>query len=127
KTLQEWRMMVLMGEGEPELCATRMPERYKALSDRFGKEIPQQAERAITLHHIDLAWADHLAFIAQLREEIHLVSIGRLDPLYEFHKQIAEAFWKLQQTIEERIVETFAAAEITEEGINHDQAGLRGP
>ncbi|HZS08206.1 MAG TPA: accessory Sec system translocase SecA2 [Blastocatellia bacterium] len=127
KKLQEWRMMVLTGEVEPGLCAERVPERYEALRARFGREIPEQAERAITLHHIDEAWAEHLAFIAQLREEIHLVSIGRMDPLHEFHKQIAEAFWKLQQAIEERIAGTFAAAEITEEGINIDQAGLRGP
>ena len=34
---------------------------------------------------------------------------------------------KLHQTIEERIVETFAAAEITEDGISLDRAGLHAP
>jgi preprotein translocase subunit SecA len=33
----------------------------------------------------------------------------------------------LQQTIEERIAETFTTVEITKDGINLDQAGLRGP
>jgi len=127
RTLQEWRMEVLMGRAELEVCAERMPERYDELRDRFGVEVLRQAERAITLHHIDQCWADHLALITQVREGIHLAGLGRMDPLYEFHKQIAEAFWKLQQTIEERIVETFAAVEITADGIDLDQARLRGP
>ena len=127
RVLQEWRMMVLTDEAAPDLCAARMPERYEALLNRFGQKIVQQAECAITLYHIDLAWAEHLAFIAQLREGIHLVSLGRLDPLHEFHKQIAEVFWNLQQIIDDRIVATFAVAEITDEGIDLDQAGLRAP
>ncbi|HKQ74299.1 MAG TPA: accessory Sec system translocase SecA2 [Blastocatellia bacterium] len=127
RAIQDWRMAALTGEAELELCAERLPERYAELRDRFGAEIPREAERAITLGHIDAAWAEHLALIAEIREGIHLVGLGRQDPLYEFMKRIAEAFMKLHQTIEERIVETFATAKITENGIDLDQAGLRGP
>ena len=127
RTLQEWRMEVLMGEAEMEICSKHLLERYAELRARFGEAILHQAERAITLHHIDQCWAEHLAFIAELRESIHLVGLGRMDPLYEFHKQVAEGFWKSQQTIEERIVETFATVEITQHGIDLDRAGLRGP
>ncbi len=127
KKLQDWRSAVLLDETEPEICAERVPERYQGLCDRFGEGIVEQAERTITLYHIDQCWADHLAYITHVREGIHLVGIGGLDPLREFHKLIAEAFWKLQQTIEERIAETFATVEITDEGINLDKAGLRGP
>jgi preprotein translocase subunit SecA len=127
KKLQDWRMAVLVGEAKPDLCAARVPQRYHLLCERFGAEIVEQAERAITLHQIDQCWADHLAFIAQVRESIHLVGIGGLDPLREFQKQIAEAFWKLRQTIEDRIVEAFTALKITDHGIDFDEAGLRGP
>jgi len=127
RALQDWRMAALTGEAELELCAARLPERYAELRDRFGVEIPREAERAITLSHIDAAWAEHLALIAEVREGIHLVGLGRQDPLYEFTKRITGAFVKLHQTVEERIVETFAAAKITEDGIDLDQAGLRGP
>jgi hypothetical protein len=44
------------------------------------------------------------------------VGLGRLDPLHEFQKQISEAFLKLREAVEERIVETFAAAKITKHG-----------
>jgi preprotein translocase subunit SecA len=127
RAMQDSRMATLTGEAELELCAERLPKRYAELRDRFGEEVPREAERAITLGHIDAAWAEHLALIAEIREGIHLVGLGRQDPLYEFMKQVAGAFMKLHQTIEERIVETFAAAEITEDGISLDRAGLRAP
>ncbi len=127
RSMQDWRIAVLMGEAELDVCAERLPERYSELSERFGEKIPHEAERAITLAHIDSAWVEHLALIAEIREGIHLVDLGRQNPLYEFTKQIAEAFMKLHQTIEDRIVETFSSAEITEEGISLDRAGLRGP
>ncbi len=127
KRVEDWRMAVLLGEDELDICAARAPERYGVICDRFGKEIAQQAERSITLFHIDQCWAEHLAFIAQVREGIHLVRFAGLDPLREFHKQIIEAFWKLQQTIEDRIVETFTSVEITDAGIDLDKAGLNRP
>jgi preprotein translocase subunit SecA len=127
RAMQDLRMATLTGEAELGLCAERLPERYAELRDRFGEEVPREAERAITLGHIDAAWAEHLALIAEIREGIHLVGLGRQDPLYEFTKQVAGAFIKLHQTIEDRIVETFAAAEITEDGISLDHAGLRAP
>jgi preprotein translocase subunit SecA len=127
RAMQDWRMATLTGEAELGLCAERLPERYAELRDRFGEEIPREAERAITLGHIDAAWAEHLALITEIREGIHLVGLSRQDPLYEFTKQVAGAYMKLHQTVEERIVSTFAKAKITENGIDLDQAGLRGP
>jgi preprotein translocase subunit SecA len=127
RVMRDWRMAALTGEEELDLCAERLPERYAELRDRFGAEVVREAERAITLGHIDAAWAEHLALIAEIREGIHLVGLGRQDPLYEFTKRVAEAFMQLHQTIEERIVRTFATAKITEDGIDLDLAGLRGP
>ncbi|MFQ5572061.1 MAG: accessory Sec system translocase SecA2 [Rhodothermales bacterium] len=125
--LQAWRMEVLMGGVELDVCVACAPERYAALRDELGQDVLQQAERAITLHHIDQCWADHLAYVAQVREGIHLVGLGGLDPLQEFHKKIAEAFQTMMPTIETRIEEAFAAVEITKDGIDLDRAGLRGP
>jgi preprotein translocase subunit SecA len=127
RSMQDWRRQVLLGEAELTACETQMPERHAALRDRFGAQVVQQAERAITLHHIDECWAEHLSFIAELREWVHLVGIGRQDPLMEFRKQINEAFGKLRQAIDERTVETFAMIEFTEKGIDLEAAGLRGP
>lgn len=123
RELQEWRTELLTGETE----LGDFGERYQALCDSLGEEVVQQAVRTIALHHIDECWTEHLALVNQVREGIHLVSFGGLDPLQEFRKQIAEAFWKLHGTIEERIAQTFATVEITAAGIDLDRAGLRGP
>ena len=126
-TLHEWRMGVLTGDTESGLCAERAPERYAGLSGRFGKEAVRAVEQAVTLHWIDRCWADYLAAVAEVREGIHLADVGGLDPLQEYHKQIAEAFRGLHPTIEDRILETFAVLEITEKGIDLGRSGIYGP
>ena len=116
-----------MGRAPLEACATHVPARYAALRRRFGADVIEQAERVITLHYIDQCWADHLAFVAHLREGIHLVSLGGQDPLHEFSKQVAVQFRTVHPAIDQRTAETFATVEITEDGIDLDKAGLRGP
>jgi len=116
-SLHVWRMQVLIGEADMEVFAARFPERCAMLIERVGASALAQVERAVTLHHIDDAWADHLAFVAELREGIHLVGIGGLDPLHEFHKQVAPAFRALHGTIEDRTAETFERLRITDDGL----------
>lgn len=127
KLIQRWRSDVLMAKVVLQTCALAMPERYRTLRDRYGDEVLQSVEREITLYHIDQCWSEYLAFVAQLREGIHLVTIGQLNPLSEFHKQIIVAFSELVQKIEEQTVQTFAAVEVTEKGVDLDAFGLRGP
>ena len=125
--LQEWRTEVLMGEAGAEICEARGGDRYRALVGALGENTVRQAARIISLHHIDECWSKHLALVNQVREGIHLVGIGGLDPLHEFRKQIVQAFWQLRETIEGRIATAFATVEITSAGIDLEKAGLRGP
>ena len=124
-TLYAWREAVLTGVMEVNLFATHAPERYAALHARVGAEKLEAVERAVTLHHIDMAWAAHLAFVSEVREGIHLVGIGGMDPLHEFHKQVAAAFSRLHQEIEDRTLETLMALEVTDDGLL--DPALRGP
>lgn len=127
RTLQDWRMNVLTGVAELQLCATQLPERYAELLTHVSPATLQEAERQITLYHLDQAWAEHLALVNDLREWVHLVGLGRQDPLVEFRNHITDAFRQLREQIETRIVETFATGKITPDGLNLDDAGLRGP
>lgn len=127
KTLQDWRTSVLQGEqgvGIYESCAL---ERFEELVEQVGMKAVREAERLITLHHIDTAWREHLAHISQLREGVHLVRFGGLDPLQEFSKEIAPAFRDLHQAIEDRVVETFAEVTVTEGALDLDTAQMSGP
>lgn len=50
-----------------------------------------------------------------------------MNPLHEFHKQIAEAFLRMDENIVERIAETFSQVEVREDRIKLDQAIKQGP
>jgi preprotein translocase subunit SecA len=92
---------------------------------RAGEEKLKNAVRDVTLHYIDTAWADYLAFVADLRDGIHLVGIGGMDPFQEFTKRVAPVFATLHQNIEGRTVETLTALTVADEGFL--DAALRGP
>ena len=47
------------------------------------------------LFHLDRGWADHLAYLADIRESIHLRALGRQNPLDEFHRLAVDAFASL--------------------------------
>lgn len=125
--LHERRIAVVRREMPLALCAARSPERHRMLCARLGVPAALDAERRITLFHIDRAWAEHLAWLADVRESIHLVSIGGQRPLDEFHKAAVGAFDTLLAAIDERIVRTFEEAPIGEGGLDIDAAGVRSP
>ncbi len=125
RTLFEWRTALLMGKEESAVFAMRAPQSYAEMLDRFGDEKLRKFERDVTLHHIDTAWADYLAFVADLRDGIHLVGIGGMDPFQEFTKRVAPVFAKLHQDIEDRTMETLTALAVADEGFL--DAALRGP
>jgi preprotein translocase subunit SecA len=60
-----------------------------------------------------------------VREGIHLVGIGGMDPLNEFLMRVAPAFRALHQEIEDHTTRTLMALEITHDGLL--DLGLRGP
>jgi preprotein translocase subunit SecA len=124
-TLADWRRAILSGEADTGVFRTRLPEHYATWSARVGAERVEEVEAAVLLHHIDAVWAEHLAFVAEVREGIHLVGVGGIDPLHEFHKQVGGAFRRLHQEIEVRTAETFAAPDVLDDG--HLGLDLQGP
>jgi preprotein translocase subunit SecA len=59
--------------------------------------------RAVTLYCIDDGWRDHLAFAADLREGIHLVSLSGADPLTRYTTDVVSACSEMKQQIDNRI------------------------
>jgi preprotein translocase subunit SecA len=124
--LQERRTDALEGRAAgaiAEIC----PARYDELARRIPRAALDAAEQQITLFHIDRAWADHLAAIADVREGIYLSRLGGKDPLHEFFKLTAGYYEQLEQTIDEGLRQSFEQARITAEGIDLDRERLRGP
>jgi preprotein translocase subunit SecA len=70
---------------------------------------PPGRERDLTLAHMDRAWRDHLAFVAELREGIHLVRLGGDDPLTRFCVRVAEAYRERMEALDRSIEEALRA------------------
>ncbi|MEM8487059.1 MAG: accessory Sec system translocase SecA2 [Bacteroidota bacterium] len=125
--LMDWRNRVLLGEAELTVFETHVPDRFKAVCNDFGHNVAYEAEQVSTLHFIDQAWSDHLAYISHIRDGIHLLGIGGLNPLHEFHKQAGEAFVAVFDTIEQRTKTFLETMPIDKNGIDAAAAGLKGP
>ena len=65
--------------------------------------------------------------MAHIREGVYLFSYSMQEPIDEYHRRTAEAFKSFRQRIRDRIVETFHSVKITENGMDLDKEGLRGP
>jgi preprotein translocase subunit SecA len=83
--------------------------------------------RLIMLYHLDRGWADHLAYLADIRESIHLRALGRQNPLDEFHRLAVDAFASLAADAIEAAQQTFETANVLEEEPGLDLSKLARP
>jgi preprotein translocase subunit SecA len=104
------------------------PERMAELSPVVPADILADAARQVALIHLDRGWADHLAYLAEVREGIHLRALARgVDPLNEFHKEAIRAFASLFDNVADRSAETFRTVPITADGADLAAVGLKRP
>lgn len=105
------------------------PKRYEELAgtDGMSEERLETICRQIMLYHLDRGWADHLAYLADIRESIHLRALGRQNPLDEFHRMAVDAFASLAADAIEAAQQTFETANILEEEPGLDLSKLARP
>ena len=103
------------------------PERYQELSDELSEQRLENICRLIMLYHLDRGWADHLAYLADIRESIHLRALGRQNPLDEFHRLAVDAFASLAADAIEAAQQTFETANVVEEEQGLDLSKLARP
>ncbi|HJQ46179.1 MAG TPA: accessory Sec system translocase SecA2 [Amycolatopsis sp.] len=114
-----------------DLAAEKLKEgaakRYAALEEVLDEEPLEQLCREIMLYHLDQQWSDHLAYLTDVRESIHLRALARETPLDEFHRLAIPEFRKIIPAIEERSVKTLEEAEITDGEVDLAASGVRRP
>ena len=103
------------------------PDRYEELAEKSGEERLEVICRQIMLFHLDRGWADHLAYLADIRESIHLRALGRQNPLDEFHRMAVDAFAHLAADAIEAAQQTFETANILDEEQGLDLSKLARP
>ncbi len=102
-------------------------EKYDEVVEEIGEDAAAQIVRQIALYHLDQGWSDHLAMLADVREGVHLRTLGRQNPLDEFHRIAIPAFKEFMAAVDDKTVETFEEAEITDKDWSLDEAGLARP
>ena len=122
------RERVLRTDDALSSLGRQCPDRLAELSPDIDSSVLADAARQIVLFHLDQAWAEHLAFLADLREGIHLRALARgTVPLNEFNKEAIRAFGPLLERAAARSAETFRAAAITSDGVDLEAIGLKRP
>jgi preprotein translocase subunit SecA len=94
-----------------------------------GAESLGSVEKRVKLYHMDRIWADHLAYVAYIREGIHLESLANRNPVDEFHQRIIEAFELLPDKISKDTTKTLAklASKKDASEVDWEKEGLKGP
>ena len=115
------------GDGTPPARFAPASDLLAAGAAKMGREGFARLVRRASLVHLDAAWSDHLAWLADLREGIHLVSLGRKEPLLEFQREATEAFIGLEDRIGKSVETTLRSLVAREGPVDLDAAGLKGP
>ncbi|MCV7259033.1 accessory Sec system translocase SecA2 [Mycobacterium shimoidei] len=123
----ERRNTLLSTPAAREELADLAPERYEELSKTLSEEQLEKICRLIMLYHLDRGWADHLAYLADIRESIHLRALGRQNPLDEFHRMAVDAFASLAADAIEAAQQTFETSPTIEEEPGVDLSKLARP
>ncbi len=121
------REELLSGTKLPTALQKRDPELHQRLVEQWGSALITDAERQVTLIHIDWSWSDHLAHAAEIRENIHLVSLGGFNAFDTYNKEMNREFHTFLSDVDDKVVETMANATFTADGIDLEQQGLTGP
>jgi preprotein translocase subunit SecA len=110
-----------------EELAERSPKRYEEIVEDLGEEKLEKICRLIMLYHLDRGWADHLAYLADIRESIHLRALGNQTPIDEFHRMAVDAFASLAADAIEAAQQTFETAPSIEDEPGVDLSKLARP
>ena len=125
--IAERREHLLRTAAAREELAARSPKRYEQLVEEIGEERLETICRQIMLYHLDRGWADHQAYLSDIRESIHLRALGRQNPLDEFHRLAVDAFASLAADAIEAAQQTFETANVVEDEPGLDLSKLARP
>ena len=125
--LVERRNTLLRTPTAREELEKKSPDRYRDLAEDLSEERLETICRQIMLYHLDRGWADHLAYLADIRESIHLRALGHQKPIDEFHRMAVDAFASLAADAIEAAQQTFETANVLEEEQGLDLSKLARP
>jgi preprotein translocase subunit SecA len=125
--MQDWRQSIFFADGGPQILARKAPRLYEKGLARFVRSGMDTFERRAALFHIDRCWSEHLAWITDTRESIHLVSLGGKTPLQEFQTAVTAAFLEIRPWVEEAVAADFKQVLKKEGLVDLEAESRKGP
>ena len=126
RVLIERRQALLHGDEVPEVWKNAAPERYATLLASSGEEKVERAPSIVENARLEHVWREHLAYCADLREGIHLVSLGGMDPLSRFTSDVMAAFRRVDEIIDKAVIATLPLVTVGAGGLDLEAAGIKG-
>ncbi|OLT00054.1 accessory Sec system translocase SecA2 [Pseudonocardia sp. CNS-004] len=123
----ERRDAVLRTDAAAKGLAASCRDRYAELAGTVGEATLTGVCRQIVLYHLDRMWVDHLAYLGDLREGIHLRALGKENPLDAYNGEAIRIFEEALAQVDDRAAETFLAATVTADGADLGAIGLKRP
>ena len=102
-------------------------DRVAELEEKTSADILDEAIRDLLLFAIDERWVEHLAFLNDLREGIHLRTLAREKPHEAFNAESIEAFSTFWDDVLERAHTVLAEADLDGDGLDLPAHGLKRP
>ncbi|MFC1848699.1 accessory Sec system translocase SecA2 [candidate division CSSED10-310 bacterium] len=127
KLISHLRQSLLQGNNAPIPARITESHHYAVLKETIGEDKMQATIRHISLFYLDHCWAEHLEWIAQAREGIHLLRYGGKIPLNEFQHQVNIEFFEMRNRLEQKVESVFHHLQLTENGFNLTDQGLKRP
>ena len=122
------RRVQIRKEDEPvEQLRRELGDRAEDIVTEHSEALLVQVLRDVMLFHLDARWVDHLAFLNDLREGIHLRTFAREKPHEAFNAESIRIFSSFWSDVIEDSKATVEKAEITAEGIDLESHGLKRP
>ena len=121
KIIEEWRRDLLFDHAEP---IVNIPGEFMKYVSDNGMRI---AKKQLLLFFINKHWADFVDYMSYIKEGIHLNVVAGKNPIDEYHKIAISAFDSMREQILEEAGSCLLKVNITENGIDMDSEGLRGP
>jgi len=128
--ITDMRVEILSGERYFAILENGNPDKFDEVILQAGINGIKRAEQQLALYYINKHWAECLDTFDTVRRNIHFTVIGKLltqrGPLEEYNSIVVDLCEKMSGNIKQDILSKMEALKITRDGIDMDEAGLRG-
>ncbi|GAA4507524.1 accessory Sec system translocase SecA2 [Brevibacterium yomogidense] len=113
--------------GVEELRARLGTGRVEEIEDAQSASVLDDAIRDVLLFAVDDRWVEHLAYLNDLREGIHLRTLAREKPHEAFNEESIQAFSGFWDDVLDRAEGVLQNADFTADGLDLPAHGLKRP